>query len=94
MRRPLVEKLKRDVPRKLALYEKAMPLKNFVRLEEDFGFMLVNRSRVLPVDFAAEPLLDSLDGTHSLRTIEQQYGQEGLNFVGLLYREGLVRFDR
>jgi radical SAM protein with 4Fe4S-binding SPASM domain len=93
MRRPLVKKLKRDVPRKLALYEKAAPLKNFVMRQEDFGFMLVNRSRVLPVDFAAEPLLDSLDGTHSLRAIEQQFGQEGLSFVGLLYREGLVRFD-
>jgi len=93
MRRPLVQKLKRDVPRKLTLYEKAVPSKNFKMRQEDFGFLLVNRSRILPVALTAGPLLASLDGTHSLRAIEQQFGQEGLNFVGLMYREGLVRFD-
>jgi radical SAM protein with 4Fe4S-binding SPASM domain len=73
------------------LYEKATPLTNFVMRREGFGLLLVNRSRVLPVDSTAEPLLAMLDGTHSLRVIEQQFGQEGLNFVGRLYLEGLVR---
>jgi radical SAM protein with 4Fe4S-binding SPASM domain len=91
MRVPLVTKLRRDAPRKIKLYEKAMPLRNFVMRREEFGLLLVNRSRVLPVDAIAEPLLDMLDGVHSLRAIEQQYGQVGLNFVGLLYQEGLVR---
>jgi len=93
MRKPLIKKLERGAPRKLTLYEKAIPLKNFVMRREDFGLMLVNRSRVLPVDFAVAPLLDSLDGTHSLQAIEQRFKQEGLNFVGRLYLEGLVRFD-
>jgi radical SAM protein with 4Fe4S-binding SPASM domain len=91
MRAPLVSKLRHHVPRRLTLYEKAIPLKNFVMRREEFGLLLVNRSRVLPVDAIAEPLLDMLDGTHSLRAIEQQFGQVGLNFVGILYQEGLVR---
>jgi len=91
MRQPLAEELPRDGPRKLTLYEEAKPVKNFRMRREDFGLLLVNRSRVLPVSFAAEPLLDALDGVHSLRAIERQFGQEGVNFVGQLYTEGLVR---
>jgi radical SAM protein with 4Fe4S-binding SPASM domain len=93
MREPLVKKLQQDVPRKLILYEKAVPLKSFEMRREEFGLMLVNRSRILPVALTAEPLLNRLDGTHSLHAIKQQFGQEGLNFVGQLYIEGLVYFD-
>jgi radical SAM protein with 4Fe4S-binding SPASM domain len=91
IRKPLANKLERDTPRKVQLYAEAMPRKDFVTRREEFGLLLVNRSRVLPVDLAAEPLLDKLDGTHSLRAIGQQFGQEGLDFVGLLYQAGLVR---
>jgi radical SAM protein with 4Fe4S-binding SPASM domain len=91
MREPLSNPLKRNAPRKLQLYTEAMPRKNFVKRQEEFGLLLVNRSRALAVDRAAESLLDLLDGAHSLRAIEQQFGQEGLDFVGLLYQAGLVR---
>jgi radical SAM protein with 4Fe4S-binding SPASM domain len=93
MRRPLVKKLQQDAPRKLTLYEKAVPFKSFEMRREEFGLMLANRSRILPVALTAEPLLNWLDGTHSLHAIKQQFGQEGLNFVGQLYIEGLVYFD-
>jgi radical SAM protein with 4Fe4S-binding SPASM domain len=94
MRKPLAHKLERGAPRKVQLYAEAMPRKNFVTRREEFGLLLVNRSRVLPVDLAAEPLLDKLDGAHSLRAIQQQFGQEGLDFVGLLHQAGLVRLDQ
>jgi hypothetical protein len=90
MREPLSDQLRQGAPRKLQLYAEAMPRKDFVVRQEEFGFLLVNRSRVLAVDRAAESLLDLLDGAHSLRAIEQQFGQEGLDFVGLLYQAGLV----
>lgn len=96
MRQPLGEPMKgleRDAPRKLTLYEKSSPRQNFVMRQEDFGFLLVNRSRVLPVNSAAKSLLDMLDGTHSLHTIKQRFGQEGLNFVGRLYLKGLVQLN-
>jgi radical SAM protein with 4Fe4S-binding SPASM domain len=93
MRSPLVKQLRLDTPRKLTLYEKAVPLKNFTMRREEFGLLLVNRSRVLPVTLSTEPLLDRLDGAHSLRAIEQEFGQEGLNFVGRLYLDGLVHFE-
>ena len=93
MRKPLVEKLGQKTPRKLTLYEQAVPLKNWTMRREKFGLLLVNRNRVLPVDSAAEPLLDMLDGTHSLRVIKQQFGQHGLNFVGQLYVAGLVHLN-
>jgi hypothetical protein len=91
MRQPLAENLPRDGPLKLTLYGEAKPARNFRMRREDFGLLLVNRSRVLPVTFTTEPLLDALDGARSLRAIERQFGQEGLNFVGQLYAEGLVR---
>jgi hypothetical protein len=68
----------------------AIPHKDLVTRREEFGLLLINRSRVLAVGRAAESLLDMLDGTHSLRAIERQFGQEGLDFVGLLYQAGLV----
>ncbi len=94
MRGALPQKLRPSEPHRLKLYKNAIPLKNFVMRREQFGLMLVNRSRALPVDLAAEPLLEWLDGTHSLQAIKQQFGQEGVDFVGLLYREGLVLLNQ
>ena len=93
MRRPLAHKLKRDAPHKLQLYAEDMPRQNFEIRDEEFGLLLVNRSRVVPLDRAAKPLLDMLDGTHSLRTIEQQFGQKDLDLIGQLYQAGLVRLE-
>ncbi len=93
MRCPLAENLQQEAPRKLQLYEESAPVKNFDIRREEFGLLLVNRSRVLPVALAAEPLLDMLDGNHSLRKIKRQFGQEGLDFVGHLYVNGLIRLD-
>lgn len=93
MRGPLEQRLQPDAPRKLVLYGEAMPIKDCVIRQEEFGYLLVNRSRVLPVSFGAASLLEALDGTHSLRAIERRFGQKGLDTVGRLYLEGLVRFD-
>ena len=90
---PLSERLNSGKGRKLTLYAESKPRGNFVLRREAFGLMLVNRSRVLPVSTAAEPLLNMLDGTYPLRVIQQQFGQQGLDFVGLLYREGLVHLS-
>jgi radical SAM protein with 4Fe4S-binding SPASM domain len=93
MCKPLAERLEQSSPRRLALYEEAVPLKNFVLRREDFGLLLVNRSCVLPVGVAAGPLLESLGEAYSLRVIKQRFGQKGLDFVGLLYQAGLVRME-
>jgi radical SAM protein with 4Fe4S-binding SPASM domain len=93
MRGPLAERLQQQAPRKLRLYEKSAPVRNFDIRREDFGLLLVNRSRVLPVTLSAEPLLNTLDGNHSLRAIERHFGQEGLDFIGQLYVNGLIRLD-
>ncbi len=91
MQEPLDETLKSNTPHSLKLYAGSRPLKNFIIRREDFGLMLINRSRIVIADFSAEPLLSLLDGQHSLATIQQASGREGLNFIGKLYTEGLVR---
>jgi len=92
MRSPLVKGLRQDIPRKVTLYEQAVPIRNFRIHEEKFGFWLVNRSRTLAVGPDFRQLLGLLDGVHSLRMIQHLCGQDALNLVGRLYVEGLVHF--
>ena len=92
IRKP-ISREKRGRESKLRLYEGARPLGNFRLRKETFGYLLVNRSEAVPVPYQAEPILDALDGSLTLRQIQQTFGQEALNFVGSLYKRGLVRLS-
>jgi len=91
---PLIkEPLRKEQPRpvkRLKLYQGAKPIAHFRVKTEQFGYLLVNRSAAIPISSQAKPILDALDGTLSLQEIKDRFGQEGLNFVGMLYTKGLV----
>lgn len=89
MRQPLSESFERH-PKKLLLFRDARPRSNFVIRQEEFGLLLINRSRIVPVASSAFPLIASLDGSVPLSSIVERFGQNALNFVGHLYHQGLV----
>ncbi|QTA78470.1 Radical SAM domain-containing protein [Desulfonema limicola] len=79
---------------KTILNENMIPVKNFNIRKEPFGLVLINENRVVPVDFEAEPILDIIDGISTLREIKKCYGEDILNFIGHLYKEGIIYCHR
>ncbi len=69
-----------------SLHRDAYPQIHFSMREEQFGYVLINRSQIFKVSHAAKPLLDVLVNSDlSLAQIHEQYGQPALNFIGILY---------
>lgn len=89
IKKPLQKRVSNSI-KQLKLYQWARPIAHFRVKEEQFGYLVVNRSTVIPVSSRARPLLDALDGTVTLQDIKERFGQEGLNFVGMLYTKGFV----
>jgi len=77
----------------MVLPRDARPVARFEKRAESFGWLLVRGGQVQPVSVSAAPLLEVLDGSLTLATIERHFGQEGLSFVGLLLRKGLVALE-
>ena len=71
-------------------YDQARPVGHFARRAEAFGLLLLSGNRLLPVGYAAQPLLDELDGRATLRHIESVHGPAGLALVATLYEQGMV----
>lgn len=57
---------------------------------EDWGLALLRGNRVVPLNSAASPLLEMLDGRTTLADIETAFGSQGLSLVGYLYQKGMV----
>jgi hypothetical protein len=89
MRNPVVEE-ELEPSKELILYEGAHPVGRYTLRVEDFGYVLVRGNRIVPVAAAARPVLDACDGQTSLVQLREHFGQEALDFVGLLVRKGLV----
>jgi radical SAM protein with 4Fe4S-binding SPASM domain len=78
-------------PIRHALCEAAFPKANFSLHKESFGYVLVNRSRILKVTDGAMPLIDVLQQRNrTLTEIRALFGQAALNFVGILYDSRMV----
>ena len=71
----------------------ARPIARFETRPESFGWLLIRGGQVQPVSVGAVPLLEALDGSLTLSEIEHRFGQEGLSFVGLLLRKGLMTLE-
>lgn len=70
--------------------EEARLEKHFMVHPEPFGFVLVRGSHIIPIAPQIEPILKALDRVVTLHQIKERFGQEGLNFVGMLYTKGFV----
>lgn len=77
-------------PEELLLNEGDRPTARFTLRPETFGYVLMQRQRMIPVTPAAKPILDACDGTRTLREIQECFGQHALDFVGSLAKRGLI----
>jgi radical SAM protein with 4Fe4S-binding SPASM domain len=91
IRGPLQQLLSASHTTQIQLYSGARPEPNFTLREEAFGYLLVNRNQIIPVKTEARPLLDALDGTTTLRQVQDDFGPSGLALVVYLFNKGLVR---
>jgi len=94
IRSPLRYPLPVTSPSRIQLYAGARPEPNFALRQEDFGYLLINRNQIIPVKREAKPLLDVLDGTTTLRQLQDEFGQAGLAFVAYLFNKGLVHLTQ
>ena len=78
-----------------SLHGESFPRADFSLHRESFGYVLINRSQIFKVTHEAKPLVDVLlDGSMTLSTISNLFGQEALNFIGLLYDRRMVELDQ
>jgi radical SAM protein with 4Fe4S-binding SPASM domain len=74
-----------------SLYGASFPQANFSLHRESFGYVLINRSRIIKVKDEARPLIDVLwHGDRTLAEIRTLFGQAALNFIGVLYDSRMV----
>lgn len=85
----------RSVPKSpdIALYEHARPKGVFARRQEEFGTLLLSQNRLYPVSRTMQRTLESLDGNTTLRQIQANHGQPGLNLVASLYSAGMIELQ-
>jgi hypothetical protein len=69
------------------------PIPYFTIREEPFGYLLARLNWSVPITHEAKPLVDAINGEHTLAELQDQFGDEALDVVGHLYREGCVGFD-
>ena len=69
------------------------PLPYFTIRKEDFGYLLVRYNWSVPVSHDAKELIEAIDGETSLGQLLQRFGDEGLELIGHLYRQGCVEFE-
>lgn len=74
----------------LSLYAGSRPIGRFSRRLEPFGYVLVRGTHIVLVEAQVEPILNALDGTLTLWQVREKFGQAALDFLGSLYRKGLV----
>ena len=72
------------------LYAGLRPVGQFTRRSEGEVDVLLRKSQVVPVPANLGGLAPRLDGSLTLRQVEREYGGAGVDWVGALYREGMV----
>jgi hypothetical protein len=72
------------------LYAGLRPVGQFTRRSEGEVDVLLHKSQVLPVPTGLSGLTPRLDGSLTLRQVEQEYGSAGVDWVGVLYQEKMV----
>jgi len=68
------------------------PIPQFTLRKEKFGYLVARYNWSVPVSFEAKPLLDAINGEHTLAEIQDIFGEESLQFIGYLYQEGMCGF--
>ncbi len=69
------------------------PIPHFTIRKESFGYLLARVNWAIPITQDAKPIVDAIDGEHTLAHIQQQFGDDALDIVGQLYKEGCIGFE-
>ena len=88
--RVMTEPILEASPKTLEIDQSWIPVPHFHLREETFGYLLCRYNWSVPVSQAAKPLLDWLDGRHTVAQFHQQFGDDALTFIGHLYQEGCI----
>jgi len=76
----------------VTLEENLCPTARYVTRSEDFGWVLIRGTQVIPVNRRAEKILKLLDGNTTLRTIHKKAGDGALSFIYSLYVRNFIEF--
>jgi hypothetical protein len=71
---------------------KPAPLFKNIR-KESFGYLLTRYNYSIPASQQAYPLLAAIDGTSTLAQLENQFGEDCLDFIGYLYQNRFIYFQ-
>ncbi len=77
---------------RVKFYEGLHPLANFHLRQEEFGYVAMRGNRVVPITMLDHAILQTCDGTRTLRRIQDDFGPNGLRTIAVLYKKGLVEF--
>lgn len=77
-------------PERISLYEDLRPVGAYQLREEEFGYVLMRGNCIVPVPHEALAILSVCDGKTTLKRIEAQFGQPGIDLVGALWEKGLL----
>jgi hypothetical protein len=69
-----------------------LPAGEFILRSETDATVLIHAGRVATVPIGCEQLVAELDGSLTLREVERRYGDVGVNWIGALHQEGMVRW--
>lgn len=76
----------------VTLEEDLCPLPRYIVRQEDFGWVLIRGTQIIPVNKRAEKILKKLDGKTTLGEIQKKYGDGALSFIYSLYVRNFVEF--
>ncbi len=78
------------VLQEVTLEDELCPVPCYNVREEDFGWLLMRGSRVVPVSSKAGPILARFTGKVTLAELEQEFGSGALSFIYSLYVRGFI----
>jgi radical SAM protein with 4Fe4S-binding SPASM domain len=91
---PLQREALKDVgPAVVELGLQDRPLLSCGRKDTDFGIALSGAGHYITLSRQSRPILDMLDGTTTLETIQKEFGPASLELIGGLVRQNLVELQ-
>jgi radical SAM protein with 4Fe4S-binding SPASM domain len=77
---------------RILLYAGLRPVGEFALRQENDATVLIRKSQVVTVPVVCDQLVSDLNGSLTLREINRQYGNVGVDWIGALHQEGMVRW--
>ncbi|MCD4786522.1 MAG: radical SAM protein [Candidatus Eremiobacteraeota bacterium] len=87
-----VNKPERPPVLEVTLEEDLCPTARYITRTEDFGWVLIRGTQVIPVNRRAEKILKLLDGKTTLKMIHKKAGDGALSFIYSLYVRNFIEF--